>query len=98
MDWLGDGSWTYGVEGVDDIVNRTCVPSADESSRVKPVISVHGLERWMRRRWWSMMRVCHAWYVESCAVSTTWYGLRPAGQPSSEGAPFIIERRLFRTR
>ena len=33
MDWLGDGSWTYGVEGVDDMVNGTCVPSADESSR-----------------------------------------------------------------
>ena len=33
MDWLGDGdgSWTYGVEGVD--INGTCVPSADESSR-----------------------------------------------------------------
>ena len=51
---------------------------------MKPVISVQGLALCSLRKWWTMIFVCHAWYGESCAVSTTWYGLRPGGQPSQE--------------
>ena len=45
--------------------SASSLPLGDERRRVNPVISVQGLARWSLRKWCTMMRVCHAWYVES---------------------------------